>query len=53
MKSCEYNQYMRDFFKDNPDKTRTDAIKHWKIKKSMRGDNVYNKLDLKNEKHNN
>jgi len=47
MKSCEYNQYMRDFFKDNPDKTRTDAIKHWKIKKSMRGDNAYNKTDLK------
>ncbi|MCK5475273.1 MAG: cytoplasmic protein [Candidatus Pacebacteria bacterium] len=47
MKSCEYNQYTRDFFKDNPNKTRADAIKYWKIKKSMRGDNVYSKSDLK------
>ncbi|MCD4670004.1 MAG: SAP domain-containing protein [Actinomycetia bacterium] len=47
MKSCEYNQYIRDFFKDNPDKTRGEAIKYWKIKKSLRGDNVYNKFDLK------
>ena len=49
MKSCEYNQYMRDFFKDNPDRTRADAIKYWKINKSLRGDNIYNKSDLKNE----
>jgi hypothetical protein len=47
MKSCEYNQYIRDFFEDNPDKTRGEAIKYWKIKKSLRGDNVYNKSDLK------
>lgn len=49
MKSCEYNQYIRDFFKDNPDKTRAEAIKYWKIKKSLRGDNVYNRSDLNNE----
>lgn len=51
MKSCEYNQYIRDFFKDNPDKTRDEAIKYWKIKKSLRGDNVYNRSDLKNKIH--
>ncbi len=43
----EYNTYIRDFLKDNPDKTKNDAIKYWKIKKSMRGDNKYNKFDLK------
>ena len=48
MKSCEYNQYIRDFFKDNPDKTRKNVIKDWKIKRSIKGDNVYSKNDLKN-----
>ncbi len=47
MRSCEYNQYIRDFFKDNPKRTRVDAIKYWKIKKSLRGDNVYRRSDLK------
>ena len=46
MKSCEYNQYIRDFFKDNPDKTRDEAIKYWKIKKTIRGNNNYEKSDL-------
>lgn len=42
----EYNAYVRDFLKDNPDKTRNDAIKYWKIKKSKPGDNKYSKTDL-------
>jgi len=42
----EYNTYIRDFTKDNPNKTRKEAIKYWKIKKSLRGDNKYNKSDL-------
>ncbi|MCD4756590.1 SAP domain-containing protein [bacterium] len=46
MKSCEYNQYIRDFFKDNPNKTRNEAIKYWKIKKSTRGNNIYKKSDI-------
>ncbi len=32
--------------KDNPDKNRSEAIKYWKIKKSKRGNNKYNKSDL-------
>jgi hypothetical protein len=36
----------RDFLKDNPNKTRNDAIKYWKIKKSKPGDNKYSKHDL-------
>lgn len=43
----EYNRYIRDFLKDNPDKNRATAIRYWKIKKSKRGDNIYNKTDLK------
>ncbi|TMM56795.1 cytoplasmic protein [Maribacter algarum] len=43
----EYNTYIRDFLKDNPNKTRNDAIKFWMIKKSKRGDNKYSKTDLK------
>ena len=43
----EYNTYIRDFLKDNPGKTGKDAIKYWKIKKSMRGSNKYSKSDLK------
>ena len=42
----EYNIYIRDFMKANPDKTRGDAIKHWKIKKSKPGNNKYSKNDL-------
>ena len=42
----EYNTYIRDFMKDNPDKTRNDAIKYWKIKKSEPGSNKYSKEDL-------
>lgn len=43
----EYNTYIRDFIKGNPNKTRKDAIKYWKIKKSKPGDNKYSKTDLK------
>ncbi len=42
----EYNSYIRDFMKDNPNKTRIDAIECWKIKKSKAGDNKYSKKDL-------
>ena len=42
----EYNTYIRDFMKDNPNKTRNDAIKYWKIKKSKSGNNKYSKKDL-------
>ena len=43
----EYNTYIRDFMKDNPDKTRQDAIKYWKIKKSKSGDNRYSGTDIR------
>ena len=42
----EYNRYIRDFLEDNPDKTKEMAIRCWKIKRSMRGDNKYSKADL-------
>ena len=43
----EYNRYIRDFLEENPRKTKKVAIQVWKIKRSMRGDNVYRKSDLK------
>lgn len=42
----EYNTYIRDFLNDNPDKTKREAIEHWKIKREMRGNNKYSKQDL-------
>jgi len=42
----EYNTYIRDFLKNNPGK-REDAIRCWNIKKTLRGNNVYNKNDNK------
>ena len=42
----QYNQYIRDFFDDNDDKSLDDAIKCWKYKKSIRGHNRYEKSDL-------
>lgn len=39
----EYNTYIRDFFKDNSDKTLKEAIKCWKYKKSLAGHNKYEK----------
>ncbi len=45
--SNQYNQYMRDFFADNPDKTIKDARKYWSLKRSLPGHNKYEKSDLK------
>lgn len=42
----EYNRYIRDFMKDNPGVDRKVAIQCWMLKKSRRGDNVYDKADL-------
>lgn len=42
----EYNSYIRDFVKDNPDRTLQDAISCWKIKKSKPGNNKYSQTDL-------
>jgi len=42
----EYNQYTREFFKENPKLTRADAIKCWKYKKSIPGNNKYENTDL-------
>jgi hypothetical protein len=42
----EYNTYIRDFMKDNPNKTKGDAIRYWKIKKVKRGSNKYKKSDI-------
>jgi hypothetical protein len=42
----EYNRYIRDFLEDNPQKSKNTAIQFWKIKRSMRGDNIYKKSDL-------
>ena len=44
--SNQYNQYMRDFFADNPDKTIKDARKYWSLKRSLAGHNKYEKSDL-------
>lgn len=43
----EYNRYLRDFLADNPGAGREMGMQLWKIKKSMRGDNVYKRDDLK------
>ena len=43
----EYNRYLRDFLADNPNLNRAVGIQLWNIKKKMRGDNVYQKEDLK------
>lgn len=42
----EYNRYIRAFLDDNPNLSTKDAIKYWKIKKSERGTNEYNRKDL-------
>ncbi len=44
--SNQYNQYMRDFFADNPDKTIKDARKYWSLKRSLPGSNKYERADL-------
>ena len=45
-KQFQYNQYIRDFFESNDDKSLDDAIKCWKYKKSLKGHNRYEKSDL-------
>lgn len=45
-KQFQYNQYIRDFFEDNKDKSIDDAIKCWNYKKSLKGHNKYEKSDL-------
>ena len=45
----EYNAYIRDFMKDNPDRTRSDAIEYWKTKRSRPGNNRYSKSDLQDK----
>jgi len=44
--SNQYNQYMRDFFADNPDKTIKDARKFWLLKRALPGSNKYERTDL-------
>ncbi len=43
----EYNTYLRDFLIDNPHLKREIGIKLWNIKKTLRGNNKYEKTDLK------
>lgn len=45
-KQFEYNNYIRDFFTDNKDKSLEQAIKCWKYKKSIKGHNKYEEKDL-------
>ena len=45
-KQFQYNQYIRDFFENNDDKSLDDAIKCWKYKKSLKGHNKYEESDL-------
>ena len=43
----EYNQYTRNFFKNNPGLTREDCIKCWNYKKKRIGIHKYEMEDLK------
>ena len=45
-KQFEYNTYVRDFFDDNKGASLDDAIKCWKYKKSIKGQNKYERSDL-------
>lgn len=42
----QYNQYIRDFFENNENKSLDDAIKCWKYKKGLKGHNRYEDTDL-------
>ena len=42
----EYNRYMRAFLNDNPELSSRDAMKYWKLKRSQRGSNEYDRKDL-------
>ena len=46
-KQFKYNTYIRDFFDDNQGMKLADAIICWNYKKSQRGNNRYEKDDLK------
>jgi hypothetical protein len=46
-KQCKYNQYTRDFFKNNKNLSREDCIKCWHYKKTQKGNHKYEKDDLK------
>lgn len=45
-KQFQYNQYIRDFFSNNPEKHLEDAIKCWNYKKSLPGTCKYEDSDL-------
>lgn len=45
-KQFEYNQYTRDFFADNPKRSKEDCIKCWNYKKLQIGNHTYEKSDL-------
>ena len=45
-KQFQYNQYIRDFFENNENKSLDDAIKCWNYKKSLKGHNRYEESDL-------
>lgn len=42
----EYNTYLRDFLKDNPECDRKLGIQLWNIKRKLRGSNVYSSDDF-------
>jgi hypothetical protein len=42
----EYNQYTRDFYSNNPGKTKKDLIACWNYKKSLPGSHKYEDSDL-------
>ena len=46
-KQFEYNQYTRDFFKNNPKLSQKDCIKCWNYKKKQIGNHKYENDDLK------
>ncbi len=45
-KQFEYNQYTRDFFADNPTRSKEDCIACWNYKKTQFGNHIYEKSDL-------
>jgi hypothetical protein len=46
-KGNQYNQYLRDFFADNPDKTMKEARHFWQLKRAMpSGLHKYERSDL-------
>jgi len=46
MASTQYNQYIRDFFENNKNKSLKEAIKCWRYRKNLPGLKIYSKLDL-------